>query len=503
MIRITLLSILLAITNFSFAQLYSEDFLDEANGATTGTAAGTPGGSWTTSAGSVHREDVPIANEILLAENTGTEQSWQTNVVDISSAGYAIISADVWSALVNGDDYLRLYYRLDGGPEILFYELEGGNPFTDFEPATPASAIVSGNSVQIVARFRNNTTTVIFTFNSLYGIDNVTITAADILYSRKSGTWTDVTGDFGGDGTWSTSSTGTPACGCVPLNDVVAVIQNGHTVTLPTSQTAVGGLGTPNLAPGAVDVRSGGILNYNVSGVTLGIQQGLFRVRGGGIVNSSGAGITGETISFNADLGGASIQVDAGGSVAIENLTLAANATNFHYMTGGGTLTIADDIRMNADNATLTNNMTSTVAVTDRIHFMTGITGSSFVNNGTLTAKTLYFEETTDTFTNNGTATLEDVFVATNADDNNTVDNNSTLTLTGATSIDANAANLFINNSSTVNQDGSFADLVPGCNFINEATGTWRKCSDREPDLGGKCHKLSLHDGRWNSNHRG
>ena len=56
--------------------LYTEDFLGEAELATTGTAAGTPGGTWSTSAASVRRRDMPIAGEILVAENTGTEQTW-------------------------------------------------------------------------------------------------------------------------------------------------------------------------------------------------------------------------------------------------------------------------------------------------------------------------------------------------------------------------------------------------------------------------------------------
>src|SRR5688572_5316634 len=116
--------------------LWYEDFLGEADGDQMGIAAGAPGGTWSTTAASVHRQDMPIANEILLAENTSSEQRWETNNIDISSAGYAVISADVWTALVDGTDYLRLYYKIDSGPEILFYDLAGGNGGVDFEPAT-------------------------------------------------------------------------------------------------------------------------------------------------------------------------------------------------------------------------------------------------------------------------------------------------------------------------------------------------------------------------------
>jgi hypothetical protein len=476
--------------------LWTEDFLGEADGAQTGIAGGTPGGTWSTTAASIHRQDVLIANEILLAENTSSEQRWETNDVDISSAGYAVISADVWSALVDADDYLRLYYKVDGGSEILFYELAGGNGLVDFEPATPASAIVSGNSLQIVARFRNNTTTFLFwTLNSLYGLDNVTITPADILYSRKSGTWTDVTGGFGGTGTWSTNRSGTPACGCLPLNDVVAVIQNGHTVTLPTSQTAVGGSGTPNLAPGAVDVESGGVLQYNISGVTLGIQQGLVRVRSGGIVNSSSVAITGEQISFNANVGGATLQIDAGGIMSVEDLVLGTDATNLHYLAGGGTLTITDDILINANGGSLTNNRSASFTVGDDLDF--NAANSSFTNNATITitddvtidANTvsitnsatysltitddLSFNSDNSTFTNSGTATIGDITATNNGFDDNVVTNasGSTLNVGGITATDAD---MDVLNSGTINQSGNFTTInTADTNFDNFDTGVW------------------------------
>src|SRR5687768_5644094 len=118
--RVSIFAIFFFTSIIAEAQLWTEDFLGEADGAQTGIAAGTPGGTWSTTAASIYRQDVPIAGEILLAENTGTEQRWETNDVDISSAGYAVISADVWSALVDDDDYLRLYYKVDGGSEILF-----------------------------------------------------------------------------------------------------------------------------------------------------------------------------------------------------------------------------------------------------------------------------------------------------------------------------------------------------------------------------------------------
>lgn len=448
------------------AQLWVEDFSGEANGATSGTAGGTLGGTWSVttapSSGTFSRQN--FLNTGFQINNTTNEGVWATNSINISSVGYAIINIGV---LVGGfgftaSDYLRFYYRLDGGPEVLFADISGSL----LSITTEASAIVSGNTLQIIARGVDNS------FFGLIIFDDVTITAAPILYSRKSGSWTDVTGGFGGSGTWSTDPSGTPACGCLPLNDIVAIIQNGHTVTLPNNLTDVEPV-VANPAPGAVEVRNGGVLQFNTNGVTLGIQAGYLRVTNGGIINSSSGAITGERITFQADVGGARFQVDTGGSASIEDLELSAAATNVHYLEGGGSLTITDDILINADNATLENNMTSTVAITDRIEFAAGTIDSEFINDGPLTAATLFFDDDNNSITNNSTISGS-ITVNSNTDDGNSFNNSAAATFTLGT-INLNNGNFTINNSGTINQSGNFSNIDNGSNgnFNNLATGTW------------------------------
>jgi hypothetical protein len=231
------------------------------------------------------------------------------------------------------------------------------------------------------------------------------------------------------------------------LNTQVAIIGAGHTVTLPASQTNIGTPPTTNLAPGAVDVY--GTLQYNTNGVTLGIQQGLFRVRNGGNVNSNPVGTTGEQVSFNADVGGATLQVDAGGTMSIEDVVIGTAATNFHYLTGGGTLTITDDILIDASGATLTNNRSASFTVTDDLDF-NGATSSfvnnasmiisgditidasntSFANNASLTVSgDVDYNATNSTFVNNATMTIGDDILM-DADNSSFTNNATSLTIT-------------------------------------------------------------------------
>ena len=473
-----LLTALLILGIFSAqAQLWVEDFSAEANGDISGTAGGTIGGTWSRTqapSSGTFAKGTFLGAETFQVNNTGAQEGvFETNAINISTVGYAIINIGVTVGGLgfSAADYLRFYYKLDGGPEILFADISGSL----LSITTEASAIVAANTVQIVVRGRDNSGLGIILF------DNVTITAAPITYSRKSGAWTDASGT----GTWSLVSHTGAACSCYPLNTQVAVIGNNHTVTIgATSQTAVGTPPTLNLAPGAVDVQNTGTLQFDNSSVTLGVQAGLFRVRNGGTVNSSSGAITGEVIQFQADVGGARLQVDAGGSLAIEDLVLSTAATNTHFLEGGSAITISDDVQILADGATLTNNMTTLVTITDRIEFAAGTTGSGFVNNGTIAATTLFFDDDNNAFTNSGTATFSGNITANgNGDDNTTVTNNATGIL-NFVNLDGDAAassgdggDMTILNSGTINQTGTFVDIPNNTNASNDvnnlAGSTW------------------------------
>lgn len=482
------LAISLMIFFASEAQLWTEDFLDEANGAQVGTAGGTLGGTWSVDIDP--SGTFAVQDNVFTINNTVTEGTWSSDVIDISTVGYAVIDIGYGSFGLgfSNSDYIRFYYRIDSGPEILFANIQG-DVWAIGE--AEASAIVAGNTLEVIIKAEDNSS--FFFLSGLMWISDVTVTAAPIIYSRKSGTWTDVSGGVGGSGTWSLTGHTGPACGCYPLNTQVAIVGSGHTVTLPSSQTNIGNPPTTNLAPGAVDVY--GTLLYNTNGVSLGVQQGLFRTRNGGVVNSSSGAITGEQISFQADVGGATFRVDAGGSVAIEDLALTAAATNYHFLIGSGTLTITDDILLGATDATLTNDRTASFSIGDDFEFNAR---SSFVNNGTVTigddilvdnddvsiannssailsiGDNLSFNAADGTFTNSGTTTITgDLRTANNTNDDNIVTNNGGAILT-LNDINPNDADMDVYNSGTINQSGNFLNITStDSNFDNLSTGTW------------------------------
>jgi len=173
--KIFVLTLFFFISIGAMGQLWVEDFSDEANGATTGTAGGTLGGTWsvTTDPGGTFQKQ----GTSFQINNTGTEGAWTSNTIDISTAGYAIIDVGVLTAGFgfSAADYLRFYYRIDGGPETLFSDIDG----TFISVTTEASAIVAGNTLQLIIKGVDN---------SFFGIiifDDVTITAAPVIYSRK------------------------------------------------------------------------------------------------------------------------------------------------------------------------------------------------------------------------------------------------------------------------------------------------------------------------------
>jgi hypothetical protein len=80
------------------AQVYSEDFLAEPVGATTGTAAGTPGGTWsvtTTPPGTFSVQNLTGFGKIFFVNDALTEGVWQSNVITLPSPRVVTISVDL------------------------------------------------------------------------------------------------------------------------------------------------------------------------------------------------------------------------------------------------------------------------------------------------------------------------------------------------------------------------------------------------------------------------
>ena len=447
--------------------LWSEDFTAEADGVVAGTVTG---GTWnvTTSPVGTFSKQTRAGQPLFQANNTGTEGVFQTNVINISGTGMVTISIDFQTSFTNTTDYLRAYYKIDGGPEVLFSEFLGQT----FNISTSGSAIVVGSSLQIVIRGSENTpgNVPLTVLPTALHFDNLTVTSVPALYSCNNSS-TVFLRNWNVAASWSTVGfTGPCNAAAAPTVSQVAVIGGGVRVDL-TADANVGG----------VDVRSTGSLFYTADNLNLGIEMGLFRVQSGGVVEENSRAAA--QIDFTQDLGGASFQVDIGGTVDIDNISLTSNASNLHYLQGGGTLAIGQ-ILIDTDGATLTNNRSVPTTLSGNLAFTTNSSGSTFINNATLTAPSLEFTGDDNFFTNNSTASFSTSILASNSGaDDNTVTNVSGATLNfgdlngDGSAASTNGGNLTILNSGTINQTGTFLRIANNTNALNDinnlAGATW------------------------------
>lgn len=446
--KILSIAVILAFYNGAVGQiLYQENFSDEPDGATSGTATG---GTWsvTTVPLGTFSKQTFLGNGIFSVNNTVTEGVFQTSVIDISATGMVTISLDLVTGATSTTDYIRAYYRVDGGPEILFAELLGQL----LNVSAAGSAVVTGSTLQIVIRGTENTPS---PFSILY-FDNLTVTQVPVLYSCTTGNWNTAS-------SWSTVGFAGPCnASSPPTTSQVAIIGGGRTINL-TADANVGG----------VDIRNTGTLFFTTTNLDLGIELGFLRVQSGGFLNHNSQ--AGAQIDFNQNVGGATLRVDLGGTLTIEDITLTTNANNIHYLEGSGTLIITDDILIGADDATLINNRTTGLTLGDRIEFTAGTTGATFINNTSLSAASVLFDDDNNTFINNGTALFSGNLAANGAaDDDNSIINNAGSVL-NFVSLDGDASgasgdggDMTIINYGTINQSGTFLDIPNNTNALND-----------------------------------
>lgn len=153
-----------------------EDFT-LANGATSDTGST----AWSVT-GSPSASIFSVQNNAFEVSNSGTtgEGVWRSAVMDISGKTNVSISAGVrssvtGSAVMNTSgtymDYLRFYYKLDGGSEVLFDEKLGA--INDYSTTNTLISIdsLSGSTLQIIVRARATGS------DEFYYFDNVQVIA--------------------------------------------------------------------------------------------------------------------------------------------------------------------------------------------------------------------------------------------------------------------------------------------------------------------------------------
>lgn len=410
--------------------LWFEDFEGEADGATTGTATG---GTWTATYGGAgtFSKQSPLGINLFRAQNTITEGVWRMDApVSIAANGRAIAEVTVVGLLVGAGDYIRCYYRVDGGPETLFFEQVGG--LVNF--TLTGTAIVTGGTLEIVIRASVNGD-----FGGLdrFSFDDIRITGINTLYSRKSGNWDDVTP---GNGTWSVVALGGASCDCSPIATDYVIVGNGNTVDLNVSGTA-----------GGLEVRNTSSVRYTNNTVELNIDRGILQVDAGGTINRNGQ--TGVQIDFDR---GVNTTFLNHGTITTETIEVtAANAAL--YISGGGSITLTGDFSLLADDIIVDNSLTGTFTIGDDLIFdQPGdllSDDAEFINRSTLTV-------------------TSDIVVGANNDDGNIFTNAAGATL-NVSAINATDSDFNVLNSGTINQSGDFLNVVGAANFNNLASGTW------------------------------
>jgi hypothetical protein len=123
---------------------------------------------------SVQNNEFEVSNSGLIG--TTNESVWASGVIDISGKTNVSISANIRSAVSPGAaldssgpymDYLRFYYKLNGGPEVLFFENIAAVNFNSTVNTLISSGLLNGNTLQIIIRARATGSDEFFYFDNI------------------------------------------------------------------------------------------------------------------------------------------------------------------------------------------------------------------------------------------------------------------------------------------------------------------------------------------------
>ncbi|MEO1097033.1 MAG: T9SS type A sorting domain-containing protein [Bacteroidota bacterium] len=396
--------------------LYLEDFEDNTSGTTVDNGAT----AWsrdlrnaTLGAPDDHFE-VRINNGLTIFETVDVDGApeWLSETIDISAFASVQVFVDYAEVgTLENNDLIRLYYVLDGvRTQFAIFRNDFGNVFQ-----TASSPQISGNTLQVVARIRNNSD------DELIAIDNITITGVgSTIFSRQDGDWND-------PDSWSLSSFSGPSCGCYPGRSTTAIIGNNNIITVNTD------IDVQNLTiRNSGSLVWGGVFEMDV------FNNGNIVVESGGILDINGIG--------------SNLTVSGLGSVVFESIIL------------------------DGDNETFTNNLTTALNINGNASLDGN--NVDIINNGSLDigGDVIFFnfaglDIVNATFTNNGMINLVGDILA--AENTSVFTNNSGATL-GLTNILTFFGTSFtLNNSGTVNQAGDISQTDINGIFNNLNSGVW------------------------------
>ncbi|MEO7991058.1 MAG: hypothetical protein ABI663_16030 [Chryseolinea sp.] len=393
--RIILISFLLLCCFLGKSQqLFFEDFNSVADGATTGTASGTaPAGqrAWSINtgagapaAGSFEKRTYGGLERFTVDQTGANEGVWSTGVITIAAGKQVAIDISLVSYNAGPSDYVNAYYKLNGGPEVLFGSAIGGN----YVISAGASIVLTGTSVQVVVRAKENTAGDDGAGNpNMMRFDDVEVTQITTLFSRKTGNWGDVTA---GNGTWSTVALGGVSCDCAPDNTTNVIVGNSDVVSITAASSAVN-----------VTVQNSSTLQWTAA-VALNMS------RGGSLTISNTASVNrngnnGSQIIFPV-AAVIPVTVNSSNANALAAGDIVVSGASTLTFSGTGSISTADDFLVTAA-ATIVNNLSGTFTIGDVLSLNSTV-GASFTNNGPMTITGIVTINTPSTFTNNNSVTM-------------------------------------------------------------------------------------------------
>lgn len=339
--RLLLLTLMFLAISFAIrAQVvWQEDFTGVANNATVDAGA-TAWSVTTLPGGQFRKQDTDpyfLLSESFIIRNTGTEGVWTSEDIDISAYGIAIIDITITNIFTSGTDYVSVYYQSNSGSgfgsPIPLITVTGG-----VDQTVGQSAIVKGNQIRLIIRGMENTAD-FFIFQSYFAFDDIVVTGVETLYSRKTGTWNDITA---GNGSWSpfpiTAGVAGTSCDCAPDNTKRAVVQNGHTISIGSAADAT-----------IVDVEAGGTLRWT-SANDLSLHRGGYLQNEGTVSRN---GVANARIVFSEVY---PFTITNNGTFSVDDIVMNAAATL--TINGTNAVTINDDLEYASDNATVNNSTT-------------------------------------------------------------------------------------------------------------------------------------------------
>ena len=117
---------------------------------------------------SVQSDDA--GNKVFELRDTDGMFAWSSEIIDISQYLDVLISVSISeTSNLESTDYINIYYKMDGGVEVLF-ETNGSN-YDDFTSAVALQDSLIGDSLQIVIRAKNNAGLEYIRFDDVYVLE--------------------------------------------------------------------------------------------------------------------------------------------------------------------------------------------------------------------------------------------------------------------------------------------------------------------------------------------